>query len=123
MSAREERYAQETGMTYLGNSEAEIEVNLTQTEKLELGDAQSQSIQEIKRLTAELDDIKKDYKNKIGNHEVIIDRSSKMLQDGFKVVPEKLPCYLDAVGKEKHWVNIETGEIKMSKPATRASPP
>ena len=120
MSARNERdVARENGWTRLGRSEAEVEVQLLPEEKIALGISQSQSIQEIKKLESQFNDIKKDFKTKISNHEVIIDQSSEILRRGVKIIHKTLPCFLSADKTEKHWVDLETGEVVMSRPANQ----
>lgn len=119
MAINEREFARANGWTRLGKSEAEVEVALLPEEKISLGISQSQSIQEIKRLEAQFNDIKKDFKTKIDTHKVIIDQSSEILRRGVKIIQKSLPCFLSADKLEKHWVDIETGEIVMSRPANQ----
>ena len=63
--------------------------------------------------------IKKDFKAKIDTHKVIIDQSSEILRKGVKIIQKSLPCFLSADKLEKNWVDLETGEIVMTRPANQ----
>lgn len=116
---KEINYAKENGYHRLGSQEIEVEYPLTETEKVELGKSQSESLCEIENLEAEFDKIKREYKNKIEVHELMVTRSSHVLKRGTKTVFEKLPCFFDPRTHKKHFVNLKTGEIIESREATQ----
>lgn len=114
---REKSFAKENGFYRLGASEVEVEIPLTSTEKIELGKAQSESLCEIGRLETELADIKGQYKNKIESHQIIVDSTAQIIRRGAKMVKKKLPSFIDTKEGKKHWVDLDTGEIVLTRDA------
>lgn len=117
MSKKEEQYAQENGYYRLGVEEIDVDLALTSEEKISLGKSQSESLCEIQRLEDELADIRKEYKNKIDSHKIIVAGTSEMLRKGFKLIKKPMPAFLDTKKNKKHWVDLDTGEIVMTRDA------
>ncbi len=80
-------------------------------EKLQIGKAQAESLCEIRSLENKLAEIKKEFKNKIEAHVMIVDQTSEILQSGKKPVRKNLPAFLDISTMQKHFVDLNTGEI------------
>jgi hypothetical protein len=113
----QKEYAQKNGFYELGSSEIEVDTPLTEAEKISLGKSQSESLCEIRRLEAELAEIKKEYKNKIETHSIIVGSTADIIKKGFKSITKTLPAFLDTKSNKKNWVDISTGEIIMSRDA------
>lgn len=115
---REKEFSQKMGFAHLGESEVEVKIPLLTEEKIQLGKPQATSLLEIKRLEAEFAKVRTEYKNKIESHQIVAEQSSEMLATGCKNVRQKLPCFLDQDHQQKHWVDLDTGEILVTQPAS-----
>ena len=104
-------YAARNGFYPLGSQEVEVQIPLSESEKVELGKGQSESLCEIDRLEAEFAKVKQDYKAKIDTHQVIIRKTSVVIRRGHKIEKKELPAFLDPKQNQKVWVDLNTGEI------------
>lgn len=102
----------------IGLGEIEVEVALTPEEKIQYGRSQSESICEVKRLAEELSTIKGEFKNKIEAHEIVINSTSIFLKSGKRPMKKKFPIFLDTKKREKHFVDLDTGDVVDTRPAT-----
>lgn len=114
----EQQMASRFGWHRLGKMDCEVEVQLTDSEKMEIGHSQGESICEIKRLEVELMGIKKECKLKIENLRQIIDPAAEMLRTGMKKIVRTLPAFYDPDTRERKFVDLETGAVEVIMPAT-----
>lgn len=111
---QQQEKAREKGWARLGLKECQIDVPLTDREKIDLGKSIAESKVCIDNLQDELAEIKGEFKNKIEGHAIILKQGSEMLKAGKRPVKKKLPCFFDARTKERHYVDMDTGEIVLT---------
>lgn len=114
----EQQMASKFGWHRLGKMDCEVEVKLTDAEKMELGQSQGESICEITRLEEELSGIKKEYKLKIETLRQVIDPAAEMLRTGMKTIIKTLPAFYDPDTRDRKFVDLETGAIEAITPAS-----
>ena len=112
-----EAFAQSKGFMSCGESEIEIEVQLTDDDKIKFGKAQSDSLAEITLIEEGLSEYKSECKSKIESQQGVINKTSLALRTGKQRITRRLPSFIDRKGM-KVWIDLETGEIMFSRPAT-----
>lgn len=113
----EQDFAIKNAWHRLGRKEVEVMIALTDQEKIEFGKRQSEALEEIKKLESQLNDFKKEIKNKSEAHQFIIESTCELINAGKRPVMLMLPSFLDPRDNKKHYVNMETGEIMLSEDA------
>ena len=112
-----EAFAQSKGFMNCGESEIEIEVQLTDEDKIKFGKAQSDALAEITLIEEGLSEYKSECKSKIESQQGVINKTSLALRTGKQRITRRLPSFIDRKGM-KVWIDLETGEIMFSRPAT-----
>lgn len=108
------------GWHRLGQMECEVEVPLTDAEKLQMGHSQGENLCAIKNMKEEFAEIRKDFKHRIDDLLQIVGPAAEMLRTGTKKVTKTLPAFFDPDTKERKFVDLETGEEVSSIPATES---
>lgn len=112
-----EEYAKANGFYNCGEEDLEVEVPMTDQEKIETGKALSMALMTVRSLEDELGEIKSEFKSKIEQQHGVIGKASMALRTGRQFVKRRLSAFIDR-GGVKQWIDIGTGEVMHSRPAT-----
>ncbi len=117
--AREIEIAKENGWQRLGVFETPVQSKLTADEKVELGNEITETLSAI----SALEEQKKNYNDKIKGKIADCDEKLQALCDkfrsGVKTEDRSHPAFYDIKNDQRHYVDIETGEIIKTTPAGR----
>ena len=113
-------FAEENGYERIGSSEIPVDVPLSGEEIYKYSTQQTNALIEIRRLENELAAIRKSYKEKIKLQKEVVSSLTDISHGGVKTVDKVLPCFLDPSRGQKHWVDLDTGEVVKSAEVSEA---
>jgi hypothetical protein len=104
---KESAYVYQNGYLRLGPRDVEIKIDLTDQEKIELGEQMSNCLIEAERLLLEKKAYDKDMASQIEQQNMIATDSSKRLKLGYRVEEKTYPCYLDESKAQRVYYDFE----------------
>jgi len=113
---KEQELAHERGWHRLGIKSVDVKVALTNAEKLELGERQSDSLMQMQKLELEKKEFDDDIKGQIKQLHNNAFEAAKDLKLGHKIQNLDLPCFVDSDQQERVYVNLETEEEMKREP-------
>lgn len=106
----EQQLAKKKGWHRLGVQNVDIKIPLTDPEKLELGEKQSDALMQMQQLESEKKEYDDDMKGQIKQLQNEAYEAARELKYGHKTINRDLPCFLDNDAQERVYVDLETGE-------------
>lgn len=104
-----EEYAKRNGVTFLAEGEVELQVKLTNEDRIEFGKIQSDALAQIDKVMADMQEKKAAAKAKIEELEHTIGDTAEAIRSGKRKLNRKLPYFLDRKGMVV-FIDIESGE-------------
>lgn len=101
----------------LGRKSTRVEVRLTDAEKIELGQKQTEALYRLEELEDELTKFKATIKDKSAASRLIIKECAIFLKSGIKTVTKDFPCFYDPRSNLRLFIDPATGEIAATTPA------
>lgn len=112
----EQNLARDRGWHRLGVKNVDVKVGLTNAEKLELGEKQSESLMQMQKLELEKKEFDDDMKSQIKQLHNDAYEAARDLKLGYKIRNLDLPCFLDNAEQERVYIDLETGEEMKREP-------
>lgn len=113
---QEQTLAKENGWHRLGMKNVDVRIPLTNAEKLQHGERQSEALMQIQKLELE----KKEFDGEINGQMKQLQNdayeSARALKLAHKIENRDLPCFLDHQTQERVYVDLETGEEMKREP-------
>lgn len=108
--AKIEEIERGSGYRFLGDFDIELEVELTDKELIEVSNAQSRALEEIRKIERQLKDISDKMKGQIKGLNSDVYRAVRMITTGKKTKTETFPCFYCPKEGERLYMNVDTGE-------------
>jgi hypothetical protein len=109
--------AAENDWTHLGVKSVMVDVPLTDAERIDLGQKQTEALYRLEELEEKLQKIKEEIKDQAAASRYVVKECAKFLRAGTREVLRNLPCFFDPRNNLRVFVDPATGEIVSTTPA------
>lgn len=106
------------GIRYLGKNEVDLEVALTDEDRIQFGREQANALYEAAQVEARLKDVNSKLKSEMQSAFRLANALAQLIHFGKKNVKEHHHCFYDPRRLERVYIDLETGEEVARKPAS-----